>query len=215
LRLDERLLAACRAARLPVVFVERNLRGTGRPLEYDLIASDDVGGGALLTRHLLDCGCKRVACVVASPISTHDDRITGYLSALYTHARGRNGHAPLVLNERADVSRKAATSRLADELLAAEADGAVCYNDYTAIGLIVELFARGVRVPRDFAVAGFDDLPIGNQFAIGVTTYALPAEEMAKQAIRLMRLRIQDPDGLPVKVVVSGRLIVRESSGGK
>jgi LacI family transcriptional regulator len=156
-----------------------------------------------------------VACVVASPISTHDDRVAGYLAGLYAHGPGRNGaYAPLVLHEHTELSRKASTSRLADDLLAAGADGAVCYNDYIAVGLVVELFARGVRVPRDFAVTGFDDLPIGNQFAVGVTTYALPAEEMARQAVRLMRLRLQYPDDPPVKVVVPGRLIVRESSGG-
>ncbi len=215
LRRDERLLAACRAAGLPVVLIERNLRGTGRPLKQDLVGLDDVNGAAQLTRHLLDRGCQRVGCVVASPISTHEDRVAGYLYALHAAgAAARRAPGPLVLRERTDLTRKAAYSRLADELIAAGADGVVCYNDYTAVGLIVELFARGVRVPHDFAVAGFDDLPIGNQFAVGVTTYALPAELIARQAVHVMRERRRDPDAPPVRVVVPGRLIVRESSGG-
>jgi LacI family transcriptional regulator len=211
LRVDERLLRACRAARLPVVFVERNLRGHARPIEYDIVGMDDVGAGAALTRHLLDRGRKRVAVVVASPISTHDDRVAGYLGAL--HAAGPDRHPPLVLHERTDLARKAAYARLADDLLAARADAAVCYSDYTAVGLMVELFARGLRVPADVALTGFDDLPIGDQFAVGVTTYAPPAEEVARQAVRVMRERIQFPDAPPVKVVVPGALIVRESSG--
>jgi LacI family transcriptional regulator len=212
MRLDERLLAACRAAGMPVVLIERNLRGRFRPLEYDLVGLDDVGGAAALTRHLLDRGCKRVALVVASPISTHEDRTAGYLAEL--HAAGRGKYPPLVLRERTDLPRKATFARLADEFFAAKADGAVCYNDYTAIGLVLELLARGVRVPRDVAVAGFDDLPIGNQFAVGITTYALPAEEIARQAVRVMRERIAAPEAPPVRVVVPGRVIVRESTGG-
>jgi LacI family transcriptional regulator len=213
LRVDEELLAACRAAGLPVVLVERNLRGSGRPLTYDLVGTDDVAGAAALTQHLLDRGRKRVAVVVASPVDTHDRRVAGYLSTL--HGVGRGRLKALVLHERTDVPRKAAYARLADELLKARADGAVCYSDYTAIGLVLELFARGVRVPRDVALTGFDDLPLGNQFAVGISTYALPAEEMARQALRLMRARAHTPDAPPVRVVVPGKVIVRESTGGE
>jgi LacI family transcriptional regulator len=212
MRRDERLLAACRAAGLPVVLIERNLRGAGRPLQYDLIGLDDVGGAGQLTRHLIAQKRKRVALIVASPISTHEDRTAGYLAALYAARPGE--YRPLVLHERPDAPQRLAYARLADQLVAAKADGAVCYNDYTAIGLVLELFSRGLRVPRDLAVAGFDDLPIGNQFAIGITTITLPAEDVARHAIRVMNDRIATPTAPPVRVVVPGRMIVRESTGG-
>jgi LacI family transcriptional regulator len=82
------------------------------------------------------------------------------------------------------------------------------------MGIIVELLTRGLRVPEDVAVVGFDDLPIGNSFTIGVTSYAYPAEGMAEQAVRLLRERRQDPTRPPIKVVVPGRLIVRASTAG-
>jgi LacI family transcriptional regulator len=211
MRRDERLLAACRAAEVPVVLIERNLRGSHRPLEYDLVGLDDVGGASQLTRHLLTRGRKRVALVVASPISTHDDRVAGYLAALFA---GPAKYQPIVLHERSDRPRRSAYARLTDELIAAKADAAVCYNDYTAVGLVMELFARGQNVPRNLAVAGFDDLPIGTQFAIGITTVTLPAKEMARHAVRIMNERIATPTAPPVRVVVPGRLIVRESTGG-
>lgn len=217
-RLDEQLLAACRAEGLPVVLIERNLRGHNRPLEADLVAVDDLDGAARCTRHLLDLGRTRVAVVAASPTSSHNDRVAGYLYALHAANRDADGGAaqykPRVLYQGDDLPSRAAYAQLADQVRRQGIDGVVCYQDYTAIGLIVELLARGASVPRDVAVVGFDDLPIGNAFTVGVTTYAFPSEGVAGEAVRLMRERVKDPGRPPIKVVVPGRLVVRESCGG-
>ncbi|QJW94516.1 GntR family transcriptional regulator [Frigoriglobus tundricola] len=218
MRLDERFLAACRAESVPVVIMERNLRGTNRDLEYDLVAGDDLDGAARATRHLLDLGRRRVAVVVGSPTSSHNDRVAGYLHALHTAAQDASGRAaelkPVVLYQSHDLPTRDSYVRLADQVRKLRLDGVVCYQDYTAMGLIIELLARGTKVPDDVAVTGFDDLPIGNLFTIGITTYTYPSEGMAEQAVRLMRERMKDPARPPLKVVVPGRLIVRESSAG-
>jgi LacI family transcriptional regulator len=217
MRLDERFLACCDLERLPVVLLERNLRGHNRPLDRDLVAVDDVDGAARCTRHLFDLGRKRVAIVVASPTSSHNDRVAGYLYALHAAQQTtRKGveRKPIVLYQSNDLPSREAYAKLADQMRKQEVDGVVCYQDYTAMGLIVELLARGLAVPDDVAVVGFDDLPIGTTFTVGVTTYAFPSEGIAEQAVRLMRERLRDPDRMPTKVVVPGRLIVRESSVG-
>jgi LacI family transcriptional regulator len=219
MRADERLLACCGAEGLPVVLLERNLRGEGRPLERDLVAVDDLDGAARCTRHLLDLGRRRVGLVVASPTSSHNDRVAGYLYALHTFmqstVRKADSHRPAVLRQCENLPDRDAHARLADQVIRLKLDALVCYQDYTAVGLIVELLARGLKVPDDVAVTGFDNLPIGHVFAIGVTTYAYPAEGIAEQALRLMRERLKNPDRPPVKVAVPGRLIVRESSVGR
>ncbi len=217
MRLDERFLACCDMEHFPVVLLERNLRGHNRPLDRDLVAVDDLDGAARCTRHLIDLGRKRVAIVVASPTSSHNDRVAGYLYALHaaqSASRKSVERKPIVLYQSHDLPSRDAYAKLADQVRKLEVDGVVCYQDYTAMGVIVELLARGLSVPDDVAVVGFDDLPIGNLFTVGVTTYAYPSEGMAEQAVRLMRERLRDPKRAPTKVVVPGRLIVRESSVG-
>jgi LacI family transcriptional regulator len=217
MRADERFLSACAAEQLPVVLLERNLRGNNRELEHDLVAVDDLDGAARATRHLLDLGRTRVAVIVASPTSSHNDRIAGYLFAL--HAAGlepgrRAELKPTVLYQSNELPSREAYARLADQVKKLRLDGVVCYQDYTAMGVIIELLARGAKVPDDVAVVGCDDLPIGNLFTIGITTYAYPSEGIAEQAVRLMRERQKEPGRRPIKVVVPGQLIVRESTVG-
>ena len=212
-RQDEALLDACRGAGIAVVLVERNLRGQARPLEHDLVATDDLDGGLVSTRHLIEQDRRRIAFVTGSPTSSHEGRVAGYLAALFQASRGPGRpRRPLVLEQRPELPTKSAYEELADRLISEKVDGVVCYQDYTAVGLMIELLTRRARMPQDIAITGFDNLPIGNSFALGVTTYEYPALPIARQAIRAMRARRQDPEGPPVKVLVPGRLIVRESS---
>ncbi len=208
-RQDEAFLRACREAGIAVVLIERNLRGRDRPLDHDLVAADDLDGGLRCTQHLLDQGRRRIAFLSGSPTSSHEGRLAGYLTALH-HAG--NGSGPLVLEQPSGLASKDSYPELADRILAQAADGVVCYQDYTALGLILELLNRGVRVPADVAITGFDNLPIGKAYSIGVTTYAFSSESVARQAIRLIRARFAGDTGPPVKVLIPGELIVRESS---
>jgi LacI family transcriptional regulator len=62
------------------------------------------------------------------------------------------------------------------------------------------------------AVVGFEDLPIGDTFSIGLTTYGADFEAIARRALRVMASRIEAPDSPPARVAVPGRMIVRESA---
>jgi LacI family transcriptional regulator len=208
-RQDEAFLRACHEAGIAVVLIERDLRGLGRPLEHDLVAADDLDGGRRSTRHLLDQGRQRIAFLTGSPTSSHEGRLAGYLTALY-HAGA--GTVPLVFGQPSGLATKESYAELTDQILGQAVDGVVCYQDYTALGLILELLNRGIRVPADVAITGFDNLPIGKAYSIGVTTYAISSESVARQAIRLIRARVAGDTGPPVKVLIPGALIIRESS---
>jgi LacI family transcriptional regulator len=208
-RQDEWFLAECSRIGLPVVLLDRNLRGHDRPLEYDLVASDHFHGGLRCTEHLIGLGRKNVACVIASPTSTHNDRLAGYLYALHVAGGNRAVHVVRVPEH---LDAREAYPWTADELVRRGADGVICYQDYVAVGVILELFRRGLNVPRDVAVVGCDDLPIGQSFALGVTSYTYPSEAIARTALRVMANRIAHPDDPPVKVTLTSQLVVRDST---
>jgi LacI family transcriptional regulator len=208
---DERFLAACEAEQLPVVLLERRLRGRHREQMHDLVAVDDFHGGVCITRHLLEMGRKRIGMVIGGPTSSHEAREAGYLHALRNLTT--TPMEPIVLCPEPGVSGKQADRWLADQVQAHQLDAVFCYIDPVAVGLIVELLSRGIVVPRQVAVCGFEDLPIGDLFTLGVTTYAYPSIDMARMALQLLQLRQKQPHLTPVTATMRGRLIVRESTG--
>jgi LacI family transcriptional regulator len=208
-RQDELFLAACRGAGLPVVLLDRNLRGESRPLEHDLVASDHFDGGLRCTEHLFTLRRANIACVVASPTSAHNDRLAGYLYALHTVGGGRPARVVRVPEH---LDAREAYPWTATELIRLGADGVICYQDYVAVGVILELFRRGLNVPRDVAVVGCDDLPLGQSFALGVTSYTYPSEGIARTALRVMANRIKHPDAPPVRVLLPGQVVIRDST---
>ena len=206
-RQDEAILRGCRAAGLPVVLIERNLRGLARPLEHDLVGPDDLDGGYRCARHLHDSGRRKVAFVLGGPTSSHRDRLAGYLLA-----REEAGEPSVVIGLPGDPPDRLAYAGLADRVIASGVDGVACHHDVVAMGLILELLARRLRVPEDVAVVGFEDLPIGDTFSIGLTTYSPDFAAIARRALQAMASRIDAPDLPPARIAVPGRVIVRESA---
>ena len=212
---DEAFLLGCDAAALPVVLMERNVRGRTM-LSHDLVAIDDVAAARECTEHLFAIGRKRVGIVVASPVSSHDDRVAGYLFAVndakQTTFAGKPPPVDVVIRQPTDLPSREAYSAVADEAIRHNLDGLICYQDYTAIGVIFEMIQRRVRVPEDLAVIGFDNLPLGQEFGITLSSYDYPGEAMADCGVKLMMDRIAQSTRPPVKVHIPGKLIVREST---
>jgi len=206
---EEAFLAGCQKAEMSVVLLERGLRKR-RALPADVVAIDDVAAARECTHHLLDRGCRRVGIVVASPTSSHDDRVAGYLLAM--HENGDPKLEPTVLYQPIDIPSREGVAEITRLVLEHRLDGVVCYHDYLALGLMMELLQRKKRIPQDVAIVGFDNLPLSDEFSIGLTSYDYPAEAMAEAALAVMKQRIAQPTRGLVKVQVSGSLKVRASA---
>jgi LacI family transcriptional regulator len=77
--------------------------------------------------------------------------------------------------------------RVAEQVLATGCTAVVAHNDLSAIGLMVALDERGMRVPDDMSVTGFDDIPFGRYMSPPLTTVHTPQEEAASAAWSAMR----------------------------
>ncbi|WP_202872755.1 LacI family DNA-binding transcriptional regulator [Kribbella soli] len=100
----------------------------------------------------------------------------------------------------------------ADEVLAGGFDGAVCGNDETALGLMMAVLGRGLRVPGDLVITGVDDVPMSSLVSPGLTTVARPLAELGATATRLLLDLINGADVVP-ETVLPSRLVRRASCG--
>ncbi len=90
-----------------------------------------------------------------------------------------------------------------------------CGNDIIACGCLKALGEAGLRVPGDISVVGFDDLPLSAVVDPPLTTIQVSKARIGQMAVELLAARMgSDADSPPVKALVGGKLIVRESAGG-
>src|SRR5262249_24499581 len=163
--------------------------------------------GYRCVRHLHDSGRRRVAFVLGWPTSSHRDRLAGYLLA-----RQEASEPPIVIDLPGDPLDRLVYARLADRVIASDVDGVTCHHDVVAMGLILGLLARRVRVPEERAAGGCGGLPSGDAFWMGLTTYSPDFEALARRALQVMAARIDAPEAPPARIAVPGRVIVRESA---
>jgi LacI family transcriptional regulator len=88
----------------------------------------------------------------------------------------------------------------------------VCANDQTALGVIHALARRGIDIPGDVAVTGFDDVPVARHLHPPLTTVRQPIRELGATAFEVLYSRISAGGGEP-DVMLPVRLMVRESCG--
>jgi LacI family transcriptional regulator len=89
----------------------------------------------------------------------------------------------------------------------------VCVNDEVALGLLMVALSRGVRVPEDLAITGFDDVPATALTSPSLTTIRQPIRELGSRAAETLRRAIEaDPD-IPADDVLSTEVVLRASCG--
>jgi LacI family transcriptional regulator len=194
-------------AGVPVVLLDRDLVPFPMRSNFDLVASDNLAGGCLLAEHLYKLGCRRLAFVAMLPYPpTIEARIAGVREALVRHQLELPPDWIHVGNpEEAKFVRSLIGGR--------RWDAVVCGNDLTAAQLLRSLEKNNVRVPRDLRLVGFDDAKYATLLGVSLTTVHQPCRDIAITAYRAMLERIAEPT-LPARsLLLTPRLVVRESCG--
>ncbi|MEV4756927.1 LacI family DNA-binding transcriptional regulator [Micromonospora sp. NPDC049559] len=177
----------------------------------DLVHSDDEGGAAEATRYLLRRGYRRIGFICGQAAEgPAAERVAGYRAALVE--AGAPAGPELVAYTR--FSRAGGADGLAQLLaLPRPPDAVLCANDMMAIGALDVARTRGLRVPEEIAVMGFDDIEAASLVSPQLTTMANPAREIGQACGRLLLDRLGGAAGNPsAEVVVPARLVRRQSA---
>jgi LacI family transcriptional regulator len=164
-----------------------------------------------LAEHLLDLGHRRLA--VIGGITRDNDRalarVVGYHAAM--RARGVEPDPALTLECPYDIpSSRAAMRRLLD--MPEPPTAVLCGNDVQAFGAILECHARGVRIPQDVSITGFDDLEMAAHFQPPLTTMRSPAAQMGRRAADML-LAANAGLPMPASTRLELELILRRTTG--
>jgi LacI family transcriptional regulator len=174
------------------------------------VAVDDVRGGELAGRHLVDIGRRRIA-FVGGPTSVRqsEDRLVGLRRAVAAGSTAAT--VDVVRIEKLDGRDAYA---VVDDVLALSPDAVFCANDLTALGVLRGLFERERSVPGDIALVGFDDIDFAQLAAVPLTTVRQPAARMGQTAALLLLDELRNADHAHERVNFTPELVIRRSTSG-
>ncbi|PZG02521.1 LacI family DNA-binding transcriptional regulator [Micromonospora deserti] len=194
---------------IPVVLVDR---GSGRASRCS-VAVDDVLGGRLAMEHLLDQGHRRIA-YLGGPFSIPQvaDRHAGAAAALAERGPAAELRVAPTTNLTVAAGRRAAEELLT--LPVRQRPSAVfCANDLIALGVLQELTGRGLRVPDDVAIVGYDDIEFADAAAVPLSSVRQPREQLGRTAAQLLLEEAEAGESHRHRhVVFQPELVVRRSS---
>jgi len=194
------------APAIPLVLACERFEG----LDCPTVSIDNVAAGDLAVRHLAERGCRRIATITGPLDNTlSQDRLEGYRAALAAAGLDHAGEW-VVEGDFSIDSGRAAMERLLDA--ASVPDGVFCANDEMAIGAEQAIRARGLSIPGDIALVGFDDLRFGAFAAPPLTTIRQPTTELGETAMRLLDAVLHERAIAQRTVVLPHQLIEREST---
>lgn len=204
--LSSDLCEICREQGVPVVLLNR-LQDDPR---LSSVTTDNVGGGRMAARHLVERGHKRMAMIAGwEGASTSRDREFGFTAELNSL-----GH-PVFAREvgHFDLARTGEAARSLFANRSEPPDAVFVLNDYMAVrAMDVFRYELGLSIPRDLSVIGFDDITLAAQPTYDLTTLRQPINRMVEAAIRILFANIENTTSEPEHVMLRPELIERGST---
>jgi LacI family transcriptional regulator, galactose operon repressor len=196
-----------RAGGVPAVVVDRAESG----VEALSVAVDDVTGGQLAGRHMIELGHRHLTFVgneaLAAPVR---DRLNGVRMAVAA------AESPVRLDvmpaELTVDAGRAIGDRLATMPASKRPTAVAAAIDLIAFGVMQAFLKHGIQVPADVSVVGYDDIPFARQLSVPLTTVRRPAYDMGTTAAEMLLTALAGDEPHPRHVVFKPELIVREST---
>ena len=206
-RLDDPLIGRLMDDGVPVVMVGRH---PDERVHY--VDVDNVAGARMAVDHLARLGHRRIG-TITGPLNMPSaaDRLEGYRQAMDAH-RLPVDDVLIVEGDFTEASGMSAARRL----LSLPVTAIFAASDIMAVGALKVIRETDLRVPKDVALVGFDDVPIAAALQPALTTVRQPIEQMGSMAASLLLSLLESPpEGRPPaqRLVLPAKLVVRESCG--
>ena len=192
-------------SKVPIVII--NEQKPGETMHF--VTVDDVHAAQLAVEHLLALGHCRIGYVgVTNRPKSNQYRLKGYQDAL--EAAGIASDPALIFTSHTIEDHAKRGEASLEPLLDAGATAVCCYNDTTAIGLLAACYKRGISVPENLSITGFDDIDMAAYTIPPLTTIRQPRFELGQRSMRMMLALLSGQ--LPENQIVPGELVVRQTT---
>ncbi|MES2162779.1 MAG: LacI family DNA-binding transcriptional regulator [Pseudomonadota bacterium] len=195
---------------LPIVLMNTAAGGT----QYPSISVDNYSGAHAMVAHLAARGYRRIAFLAGPPGNFEaQERLRGYRAALAALAPGVAEH--VYEGDFSEQSGQAVGQVLLEMDAKLRPDALFAANDMMAIGALLALKQGGLQLPRDMALAGFDDIPIARYVSPALTTVRVPIADLGVQALESLVAKIGQPGSVSATAQTLGAELVARASTGE
>ncbi len=205
-RNPEEYLASLRQRHFPYVLVDH--QGIGDV--ESAVGATNRQGGYEATKFLIDLGHRRIGFISGSlDLGCSHDRLAGYQAALRDSALPTD---PQLIQE-GDFWQPSGYTAARNLLALPDPPTAIfASNDVMAFGVMEAVRDRGLRIPEDVSIVGFDNIPQAEQVSPQLTTIEQPLASMGREAARMLLQMIHEPDRPYERVELPTRLVIRAST---
>ncbi len=204
---DQQTIETLLKDKFPFVVMGREIRDE----RVSYVVPDYYDGSYQATKNLIELGHQRIAFTTRPQLTTANEaRYKGYCAAL-TDA-GIVSDDTLVVETRLEEN----SGRIAAEILLGLSQpptAIFAFHDLMAVDVIAVLHERGVHVPDDISVIGFDGLRAGFMTMPHITTVAQPLQQIGQRVIEIVNQQIASPEFIPVQEMLPVDFVVRGSTG--
>ncbi|MDR1767162.1 MAG: LacI family DNA-binding transcriptional regulator [Propionibacteriaceae bacterium] len=206
-RLTEGVDAQLARLRIPYVLVDPL---SSAPPNVPVVGATNAEGGRSAVDHLVELGHRRIAIIAGTrQLACAQQRLDGYRAGLARAGIPVDERYVQFGNFEVSGGYKAAMDLLA---LPEPPTAIFAGSDLQACGVYRAARERGLRVPDDLSVVGFDDSPLADWLIPGLTTVRQPLEDMARQATRILLAMTEKTAPVTPRLQLGTTLIVREST---
>ncbi len=191
---------------IPVVLADRQISGSN----MDLVTTDNLEGGYRITRYLIAHGHKKIAIILSALFSTERLRLEGYRKALSEEDIPVNGDWIYSSDKPFDEVHY---REIASRVLSDKKRPTAIFASHDRIAFLILEVAKekGIAIPGDLSIAGYDDLPFARSHPTGLTTMHQPIYEMGRESVKLLLSRLRDSEEPPSQIVLKSELIERDT----